>query len=139
MLKKYNLIDLIKLVKDQLAENTGATVYDTLPPQDAPSPFYFVEFRRSLEIKSKVYFVDQYTLYIHAIGSVNGTNAEIYKMLDSMRDAMTCDIQVAEPYVLINQQNDGVLNIKKDETNELHAVVSFTFRIAYGLRTKAAG
>ena len=138
MLKKYNLIDLIKIVKEQLEANTGATVYDTYPPKDAPSPFYFIEFVKTTEIKSKVYFVDNYSLYVHAIGSVNGSNAEIYTMIDELRDAMTEDIPLEEPYVLTNQQSDGVLRIRKDETNELHAVVGFSFRIAYGLKIKAS-
>lgn len=136
MLSKYSLVDLLLNLKEQISTGTGVTTYDTYPPTDAPSPFYFVEFLGSTEVKNKMLFVDEYRVRVHAIGSVNGTNAEIYEMLDAAREALTKELPLPTGYALLNQQSDGVTSIQKDETEELHAIMGYRYRIAYGLKVK---
>ena len=136
MLSKLGTVELVLAVKKQVIKNTGAVVYDTEPPKNAASPFYIVQFVGSEEVNTKMMFRDKYTLWVHAIGKAGSASAEIYKMIDALREAMTCEIAIPEPFELIRQASTGILSLKKDETDEWHGVVGFEFVVNYGFKVK---
>jgi hypothetical protein len=49
---------------------------------------------------------------------------------------MTEDIELPPCVYLVWARDDGVQTIKDDETGEKHAVLAYSFKIAYGFKTK---
>lgn len=136
MLKKLSTVDLLLSVKRQIKELTGIDTYDTAPPKDAPSPLYYVQFANSTPDNTKMMFRDRYSIVVHAIGTPDGTNAEIYKMIDALEEVLTVEISLPEEVELIRQTGTGIQSVKTDETNEKHAIVGYDFIVAYGFRIK---
>lgn len=135
MLKKINVTELIAAVQKVIKESTNKDCYDFVP-DNASSPFYFVEFAGRQPVNSKTMFREKITVYVHSISEPSNSSVQIYGLLNDLEEAMTQNIALSEDYNLINQIDNGVLNIKTDETDEKHAVSSYTFDISYGYKVK---
>lgn len=135
MLKKFSITELVKAIQKTVKAGTGMKCLDHVE-QDEQSPFYYVEFRQSRPVDSKTMFVEDYMVYIHIVTEETNSSVPMYRYIELLEEAMTEDIEVPDPYNLVMQTDNGVVSIYKEETEELHGIVSFTFRISYGWKCK---
>ena len=135
MLKQFPITELIKAIQKQVKAGTGHECLDHVG-RNEQSPFYFVEFRQSRPANSKTMYMTDYVVYVHVIAEPSDSSVPVYKYIQELEEALTQDIEVPEPYNHVMQTDNGVISIYTDETNEKHAVVSFTFRISYGFKCK---
>lgn len=135
MLKQFPITELIKAVQAQVQAGTGKKCLDHVE-RDETSPFYFVEFRQSTPGNSKTMFVQDYLIYIHAVTEQTESSVPLYKYIEELEEALTQDISIPDPYNLVFQRDNGVISIYREETDEMHGIVSFTFRISYGWKCK---
>lgn len=133
--KQLGIIDLISAIQKKIEQSTGIRCYDVVP-QNAPSPFYFVEVIGKRPSHSKTMWCDTFTVWIHAIAKPADSSIPIYEMIQKLEEALTEDIVLPEEFHLLMQTNNGIQTIKKDETNEKHAVLVYEFRVCYGFRCK---
>lgn len=135
MLKRMNITDLMAAIQKQIKEGTGLPCYDSVP-ENAESPFYFMQYAGSQPADTKTMYVDRHTVDIHIIADVSPSSVPVFRYIQKLEEAMTEDISVPCPFHLIRQYSGGVRTIQNDETGEKHAVMSFTFLISYGYKTK---
>lgn len=135
MLKQFPITELIKAIQKQVKAGTGRKCLDHVEMNE-PSPFYYVEFRQSRPGNSKTMFVQDYIVYIHVITEESESSVPLYKYIEELEEALTHDIEIPDPYNLVFQMDNGVVSIYREETDEMHGVVSYTFRISYGWKCK---
>lgn len=135
MLKQFPITELIKAIQTAVRSGTGRKCLDHVEP-DETSPFYYVEFRQSTPGNSKTMFVQDYLVYIHVVTEECNSNVPLYRYIQELEEALTDDISIPDPYNLVMQTDNGVISIYREETDEMHGVVSFTFRISYGWKCK---
>lgn len=135
MLKKLSFIDLLKAVQQRVEMGTGLRCYDDIP-KDAPSPLYYAEIVGLRPENTKTMYVDVFTVFIHAIAEPTTSSVPVYKMIQSLEEAMTVDIDIGEEYWVMNQTNQGLSRIQIDETGEKHAIMGYEFKVTYGFKTK---
>ena len=135
MLVKLGPLELVKKVKDLLKKNTKVPCYD-VPPNNAPSPLIFIELVSIEPVANKLMYRDQFTVYIHAITKASESNVEIYKLIQEVEEAFSVNIDLQSDFKLIKQISDGLITIKKDPSNEKHAVLSYSFDVCYGYKIK---
>lgn len=133
--QKLSPVDLIAAVQDKVEEVTKLKCYDHVP-KNAESPFYYAELTRILPANSKTMFRDNYTVWIHCIAEDSPSSVGVYNLIEGLQEALTEDIVLPEPFELIMQTNDGMQNLKTDETGEKHAIMSYTFMVCYGFICK---
>lgn len=133
--QKLGLTDLIAAIQKKIKERTDIPCYDHVE-MNTPSPFYFAEVVRITPANSKTMYRDNIVVNIHCIAEPGDSSVQIYKLIEELQEAMTEEIALPEPFELIMQTDDGVQTIKKDETNEKHAVVQYTFMVCYGFKCK---
>lgn len=135
MLKQISFIDLVKSIQTIVEKNTKLKCYDEIP-KGTKSPLFFVEIVGTRPEHSKTLFMDAFTVWFHVIAKPSKSSVEVYKLIQSLEEALTEDIDLPIGFDLILQKNNGVKTIKLDETNEKHAVVEYEFKIAYGFKCK---
>lgn len=130
---------LIAAIQDKIEAKTGNKCYDYVG-LNTPSPFYFAELVRSTPANSKTMFRDVFTVNIHCIAAPPEGNTissvGVYELIDSLEEALTEDIVLPEPFSLVMQTNNGIQNIKTDETREKHATLAYDFMVCYGFMCK---
>ena len=130
---------LIAAIQSKIEGKTGLRCYDYVD-LNTPSPFYFAELIRSTPANSKTMFRDVFTVNIHCIAAPPEgdviSSAGVYELIDSLEEALTEDVELPEPFELIMQTNNGIQNIKTDETREKHATLSYDFMVCYGFMCK---
>ena len=130
-----NITDLMKAVQTQIKNGTGLPCYDSVP-ENAASPFYFMTYAGSQPADTKTMYVDRHTVDIHIIADVSPSSVPVFRYIQALEQAMTEDISIPREYKLVRQSSGGVRTIQDDESGEKHAVMSFTFLISYGYKTK---
>ena len=100
------------------------------------SPYYIVEFVGSRPAKSRTMFLDDMTLYLHAIDAPSDSQLGVLDMVTAAEEALEAMPELPQPFHLVMQTEDGIQRVMRDPTGEWHAVVSYTFRVSYGLRIK---
>lgn len=130
---------LIAAIQGQIESKTGLKCYDYVA-LNTPSPFYFVELIQTAPANNKTMFRDVYTVNIHCIaeppkGDVVSSEG-VYSLIEQLEEALTEDIKLPEPFDMIMQTNNGIQNIKTDETREKHATISYDFMVCYGFKCK---
>ena len=133
--KKLSPIDMIASIQNKIEDKTELRCYDHVP-MNAESPFYFAEITRILPSNTKTMFRDNYTVLIHCIAEKGDSSVGVYNLIQNLQEALSEDISLPEPYILIMQTDGGVQTIKTDETGEKHAVVTFDFMVCYGFNCK---
>ena len=130
---------LIAAIQSKIEGKTGLRCYDYVD-LNTPSPFYFAELIRSTPANSKTMFRDVFTVNIHCIAAPPEgdviSSVGVYELIDSLEEALTENIELPEPFELIMQTNNGIQNIKTDETREKHATLSYDFMVCYGFMCK---
>lgn len=135
MMKQFPITGLIAAIQKRVKDGTGRKCLDHVKKNER-SPFYYVEFRQNRPVNSKTMYMMDYTVYIHVITEPIDSSVPVYKYIQELEEALSQDIEIQSPYNLVMQTDDGIISIYKDETNEKHGVVSFTFRISYGFKCK---
>ena len=135
MLRQLNITDLLAGIKQRIEAGTDLTAYDHVP-ENEPSPLVFLEFVQSEPADTKTMFCKLYTVYLHVIAEVSKSSVPVNDYIQAVQEAMTEDIELPPCVHLVWTSDDGVQTIKEDETGEKHAVLAYTFKIAYGFKTK---
>lgn len=135
MYKQLGLVDLISAIQKKVQDNTGLKCYDAVP-QNAKSPFYFAEVVGKRPAHSKTMYRDVFTVWIHAIAEKGKSSVQIYELIQKLEESLTEDIELPEEFELLMQTNNGIQTIKKDETDEKHAVLAYEFMVCYGFKCK---
>lgn len=135
MIQKLNITDLHKVVKKHLEDRIdGIKVYDNVP-DDLEAPFLMFEVVGREPKDSKTFLREVISTYIHGI--VDGASSKnAYDLEAKVREALTDDVVLPEPYELLNIIDSGIPSIEKEETGEIHFVLSIDFDVVYGLKCK---
>ena len=135
MLKQFPLTELVKAVKAKIEANTDMKCYDVVPV-DAVSPFSYAQVVSVEPADTKTMFCKNYTIWVHVIANAVKSSVPLYKLIEDIEEAMTEDITIPAPYVLVMQTDEGLQTIQDEETGEKHGVVGFSFKISYGFKIK---
>lgn len=135
MLKRLSLLDFHKTLQQHIETKTGLKCYDNVP-NNASSPFYYMEVVGKSNDDTKTMYCEVVTVWMHAIAEKSKSSVGIYNLINKLEEAMTEDLELPGDYELLNQVSTGVQTIKLDETDEKHAVLEYSFKINYGFKTK---
>lgn len=115
---------------------TGVPCYDY--PENKRSPFFSVEITATRPRNTKTMYLDEFSVSVHCIAPPVKpySNAPVLKLVQSLEEALTSDIALPEPFEMFRQEYGGMQAVKRDETGEGHAVLSFQFWVCYGYRCK---
>ena len=80
MYRKLGFAELAAGVLDVLRQNTGYDVYDAVP-EDAESPFLFVEVVGKRDSSSKTTWKETFVVNIHCIAKPSPARTEVYEMI----------------------------------------------------------
>lgn len=135
MLRRFSAIDLLAIVQDQVERNTGIRCFDHA--DDEESPFYAVELAGVEPANTKTCFVDEMTVNVHCIAAPSKSQVGVLRLVQALEEAMTEEVELPGPFWLASQKEEGMQGKpKEDETGEMHAVVAFSFGVAYGFNCK---
>lgn len=135
MIKKLSPFQIHKAIKERVEAGTGLKCYDEVP-ENAESPFYFVELVGMIPDNTKTMWCDVYEIWVHAIAESSKKSNQIYKLINSLEEALTEAVNLPPECDLIYQRGNGLQVLKSDETGEKHAVMAFQFKICYGFKIK---
>lgn len=135
MLKRIDLTDLFSAIQSQVENGTKLPCYDAIP-DNAPSPFYFMELSGHKPADTKTMYVERYSVSFHIIAEPTPSSVPTYRYIKMLEEALTDDIQIPCPYHLVEQMETGVQSIYMEQTGEKHSVVGFDFLISYGYKVK---
>ncbi|HFI0256463.1 TPA: DUF5072 family protein [Streptococcus suis] len=135
MLKKLGLVDFHVALKDKIEEKTGLRAYDYVP-ENTPSPFYFLEIVDKRPEDTKMMWCEVFTVWIHAIAEESNSKVGIYNLIQDLEEALTEEIAIPEAFTILRQTEVGMQSLQQDETNEMHAVIAYEFKISYGFKVK---
>ena len=135
MYQKINLNDFLAVIIKRIEAQTGSRCYDAVP-ENAPSPFYFVEVTGVRPSDTNTSFRDVISVNIHAIAAPGFSSVEVNNLINAIWEAMSTDIELPEPFYLNLQISNGVTNIQVDETKEKHAIIPYDFTVSYGFKCK---
>ena len=133
--KQLGLVELITSIQKRVKSGTGLECYDAVE-LNAASPFYFAQVVGKRPAHTKTMGRDVFTVWIHAIAEKGDSSVQIYELIQNLEEALTEEIILPEEYELVMQINNGIQTIKKDETNEKHAVLAYEFMVCYGFKCK---
>lgn len=133
MIQKFSPVLLLATMVEQI-EKTGLRCYDVVP-DDAESPFYSLELTQTRPADTKTMYITEFLVNVHVIAPA-GSSVALLEALTDLEEVFTEPIPLPTGYYLANQISNGVLVVKTDETGERHAVEQWSFKIAYGLKTK---
>lgn len=135
MLRRFSALDLLAIVQEQIERNTGLRCFDHADNEQ--SPFYAVELVGIEPANTKTCYMDKMTVNVHCIASPSKRQTDALKLIQKLEEAMTEEVVLPDPYWLENQTEEGLQGApKEDETGEMHAIVAFSFVIAYGFNCK---
>ena len=136
MIQRLSIAVFLGCLIDHIEAKTGRKCYDD--PNGKASPFFSVQLVKSEPANTKTMYVDVYEIWVHCISEpvVPYSNAPVLELVNELEAAMTEDIELPEPYCLVRQEYGGLQTLKKDESEEGHAVLTFGFHICYGFRCK---
>ena len=135
MLKKLGILELIIAIQAKIEERTGLRAYDDVP-DNAPAPFYIVEFVNKVQENTKTMWCEVFNIWIHAIAKESSSKLQIYELIEKLEEAMTEEIRLPESVVLLRQMESGVESLQEDETGEMHAVIGYEIKVSYGYKAK---
>lgn len=136
MYKRMSIGRFLGTLISFIEEKTGIKCYDD--PNNKKSPLYSVQLVRTQPQNTKTMYIDMYEVWIHCISKkvTPYSNAPVLQLVQTLEEAMSEDLKLPKPFKLYRQEYEGLQTLKKDESGEGHAVVSYRFYICYGLRCK---
>lgn len=133
-LKRLPLDDFVAAVVARVKEGTGVKCVTDV--NEESSPLYSVGALTVRPDKTKSMWLDVYTVEIHAITKPSKTRQSVFEMITALEEAMSKPITLECPFRVVRQTDNGLNTIKRDETGEWHAIVSFDVVVSYGLIIK---
>ena len=136
MFKKLSPEIFLGYLIDHIREKTSIACYDS--PENKQSPLYSVELTGIEPANTKTMYIDVYNVNIHSITAPIEPHSfsNTLKMVGLLNEALTDDLVLPDPFYVYDQSDNGLQVLKKDESNEGHAVESYSFKVCYGLRCK---
>lgn len=137
MLKRLGIADFLGALIQHVEQYTELRCYEA--PEDQKSPFYAIELVETEPRNTKTEFIDRYQVSLHAIAApCEGPFSfePVLEMETRLEEAMTIPLKIPDQFHLVDQDFVGLNILKKDPSNEGHAVVTFHFDISYGLACK---
>lgn len=131
MNKKINITLLHKEIKKQIEKNSSLKVYDVVET-DTPAPFAMVQLVSKRDASTKTMYKEEFNFYIHVLAE-GGSSINIYNAIEAIEESLTQDIDVCG---LLEQRENGILQIITEQTGEKRAVLSYTFIVCYGYKSK---
>ena len=135
MLKKLSIVELHAAIKNKVEQKTGLRCYDEVP-EDEPAPFYFAEIISKRPENTKTMWCEVFTVHIHVIAEKTKGSVAVYELIKKLEEAMTESVHLPDYVDLLMQTEQGMQNLKTDETGEKHAIMAYEFKVCYGFRTK---
>lgn len=134
--KRLSIALFLGILIDEVSNRTGIKCVDE--PDNEQSPLYGIEFVSSKPSDTKTMYVDAYEVWFHCISKPTEpySNAPVLELVQKLEEALSYEIPVPEPFVLCGQDYQGLQTLKRDPSDEGHAVLSYTFRITYGFKCK---
>ncbi len=134
--QRLSLAVFLGCLIDAIEQGTGTKCYDS--PENRASPLYSVELQNAQPENTKTMYIDAISVWVHCISEPVRpySNAKVLGMIQRLEQALADGFELPEPFSLYRTTFDGVQTLKKDETDEGHAIVGVTFRVCYGLRVK---
>ena len=136
MLQRMSIAEFLGVLNAAVEDRTGYPCHPN--PDGKESPFYSVQLIKTEPKNTKTSFVDRYEVWIHCVAApvVPHSDAPVLDLVQTIEEAMTDDVDLDGSFEMFNQQSNGLQSLKKDESGEGHAVLSFYFDVQYGLRCK---
>lgn len=134
MVRRLSPMTLLSAVRDTVEAGTGkACVSD---PDGRKAPFYGMELVGSEPKRTKSMRLDEFTVYLHAFAPPSRSQAGVLELVQDVEEALEATIELPPPFELAAQDEDGIIQIKRDESGEWHAVVAYRLTVSYGLIVK---
>ena len=134
MIRRLSPVTLLSAVRTAVEAGTGkACVSD---PDGRKAPFYGMELVGSEPKRTKCMRLDEFTVYIHAFAPPSRSQAGVLELVQEVEEALEATIELPPPFELAGQDEDGIIQIKRDESGEWHAVVAYRLTVSYGLIVK---
>ena len=136
-LRRMSATELLSVLIEHIETHTGLRLYDN--PNGKESPFYSFETIERKPNNSKTMFIDRFTVPIHSISELNCgeySSEPVLEMETALEEALTDDLALPEPFLLIDQECQGIDTIKQDPSGEGHAITTFVFDVCYGFNCK---
>ena len=134
MVRRLSPVTLLSAVRTAVEAGTGkACVSD---PDGRKAPFYGMELVGSEPKRTKSMRLDEFTVYLHAFAPPARSQAGVLELVQDVEEALEATIELPPPFELAGQDEDGIIQIKRDESGEWHAVVAYRLTVSYGLIVK---
>lgn len=135
MNRKISITDIHKAIKGRLEESSPYHVYDVVP-SDVLAPFLQIHLAGTKSADTKTMYVEEWIFWIHAFAEGESSKA-IYTMIQDVREAMTEDILLPCEFELVEQTDNGVIQmLNESRTGEKHAVMEYVFKVCYAYKSK---
>lgn len=137
MLRRLGIADFLGLLITHIEQRTGKRCYEA--PEDQESPFYALDIVETEPRNTKTEFIDRFQVSLHAIAApCQGpfSYQPVLELEQELEEAMTEELRIPAPFRLLEQNFVGLNALKRDETNEGHAVLTFYFDVSYGFACK---
>lgn len=137
MYRRLSPTELLAVLIEHVETRTGLRLYDNADGKK--SPFYSFEGIEREPVDTKTMYIDRFTIALHCISAPPKGEYSSQPVLDmetALEEALTDDLCLPEPFELINQECRGIDTIKRDPSDEGHAIVTYVFDVCYGFRCK---
>lgn len=136
MLQRLSVAQFIGCLIDHIEEATGLRCYDY--PDNVESPLFSVEIASTSTANTKTMYLDVFNVKIHCISEPVKpySNAPVLALVQTLQEAMTERFELPEPFSLYRLDHTGLETLKRDESGEGHAILTYQFYICYGFRCK---
>lgn len=133
-MRRLSPVTLMAAVRAVVEAGTGkACVSD---PDGRDAPFFGMELVGSAPKRSKSMRLDEFTVYIHAFAPPSPSQAGLLDLVQEVEEALEATVELPAPFALVGQDEDGIIQIKRDESGEWHAVIAYRITVSYGLIVK---
>ena len=96
---------------------------------------YYVQVVKTQTTGSKTSYCETITVWIYAVCPSNDQH-EKNNMLNALNEALTEDIELPQPYILVMQKDSGRQQTDQKENDKREAVEAYDFVVSYGLKFK---
>ena len=136
MFQRLGIAQFLGCLIDHIGEATGIRCYDY--PDNVPSPLFSAEVTSTEVANTKTMYLDVFNVSIHCISKPVEpySSAPVLELVQKLQEAMTEAFPLPDPFLLYRCDFAGMQALKRDESGEGHAVLSYRFFICYGLRCK---
>lgn len=131
-MKRLGIEQFLGYLIEHITKHTGIKCYDF--PNNVPSPLYSVDIESTEQERTKTMYLEIYNIDIHCISAKSNpySNAPVLKLVGRLEEALSTDVVLPDPYQIYLQDYKGLLTVKRDESGEGHAVVSYQFSVCSG-------